>query len=82
MTVNYLKRMREASLLSPEDFAREIGSSPAAYIKVERGEAPVREIHLNAARWALVLIAGVDVQVARNLSHEMKEVIRAAAANL
>ncbi len=82
MTAKSLKWMREVSTLSIEEFAKEIGSSPMVYLKIERGEAPVREIHLNAARWALVLLAGVDKEVARNLSRDIKEVISAASANI
>ena len=82
MTSEQLKQMREVTGMSPEDFATEIGVTPAGYEQIESGEVPVREIHLNAARWALVLIACIDKRTAQNLPKEIKEVIKTAAANI
>ncbi|WP_158565370.1 helix-turn-helix transcriptional regulator [Shinella sp. WSJ-2] len=82
MSNHHLIELRESSSLSAEDFAKEIGSSPQAYLKMERGEAVARDVHLNAARWALIMLAGVDKEVARQLPQDIKEVIRAAMANL
>lgn len=53
-----LREMRESTGLSQAAFGRAMGVPLRTYQNLELDRVPVREIHLNAARYALLVLSG------------------------
>lgn len=58
MMAETLRSMRLSTGLSQTQFARAMGLSRATYQKLEYGVVPVREVYLQAARYAVLVFSG------------------------
>ncbi|MCZ7929527.1 helix-turn-helix domain-containing protein [Agrobacterium pusense] len=83
MSSGELKALRKAASLPQRAFALEMGVPLRTYENLESGSTPVRPVHLNAAKWALVVAASFDDEAEMtDLPDDIKEVIVRAYQNI
>lgn len=61
--MDVLKQLRNRTGLSKALFAAKMGVPLRTYENLESGRSPVREVHLNAARWAVLQVTGTQVAI-------------------
>lgn len=79
---NALKDLRNLVPLSQAGFAQEMGVPLRTYEDLETGKTQVRQVHINAAIWAVIKTAAREDIATIVLPDDIKEVIRAIAARL
>ncbi len=82
MSAEELKALRKSTALPQRDFAIEMGVPLRTYENLESGSTAVRQVHLNAAKWAVVTILSIDDIGMTSVSREIKEIITKAAGNI
>jgi len=63
-----LKQLRNYTGLNQAKFSHIVGLPLTTYCELERGITKTREVHLNAARWAVLRITGVELRPEADLS--------------
>lgn len=82
MSIDELKELRRLSCMTQRDFAMAMGVPLRTYENLENGRSEVRQIHLNAARWALAKALAADETGVIVSGRAIEDVIRKAASNL
>lgn len=80
MSASELKSLRELTHLTQLGFATEMGVPFRTYQDLEGGKSAVRQIHINAAKWALVKLAASETVPTLCLPKDVADTIRAAIA--
>lgn len=73
-----LKYLRTGANLTKAQFAEAMGVPLRTYENLEAGTTPVRQIHMNAAYWALVMLAADSPLGKGFLPLNVAEVVRKA----
>lgn len=82
MSADKLKALREATHLSQKMFAQAMGLPLRTYENLESGRVPVRAVHLNAAKWAIVDMVATDELGLVTVPDDIHLAIERAAGNL
>lgn len=64
MTNADLKELRQSTKLTQANFAAMMGVPTRTYEDLEAGRSEVRQIHINAALWAVLTCFSVDMPIA------------------
>ncbi len=73
-----LKDLRTGANLTKPEFAHAMGVPLRTYENLEAGTTPVRQIHINAAYWALVMLAAESPLGRGFMPLNVAEVVRKA----
>lgn len=82
MSIEELKDLRTRASMNQREFAMAMGVPLRTYENLENGRSEVRQIHLNAARWALVKALASDWTGLVVSGSPIADVIKKAAGNL
>lgn len=77
---NELHALRLEMRVTQPVMARYMGVSLRSYEELESGRTKLRDLHMNAARWACVVLAGEAAVERGTLPSEVREAIKDAVA--
>ncbi|WP_019567252.1 DNA-binding transcriptional regulator [Agrobacterium sp. 10MFCol1.1] len=82
MSAEELKALRQSTCMSQKDFSIAMGLPLRTYENLESGRVDVRQVHMNAAKWAIVEILAQNHPGLIHAPDEIVLTVQRAAGNI